>query len=204
MAFPRNSEGQLDIKAYVKLLLVDKKAAERMENELENENPETINYFYDNLERVALEVNEEIKAAQLQELNERYAELERQEQEARQAFSANMLKTLDGVTKNDGTPLTPDEQIALNEEMTNAALELMEEFAQKLNVSKAPIKSQAELEKEKKAKQKREREEFLVRYRHEQAQLKQQQGNNPQAQSTSKSANKKNTNSHNKPGCTIF
>lgn len=214
MAFPRNSEGLLDIEAYVNLLLIDEAAAARMENELENENPEEINYFYDNLERVIEEVrkkNASIENEKLEKLHERYMVLEKQEQESMQAFKASMLQTLDGVKKDDGTPLTPDEKIALNDEMVRMELRLIEEFTQKLNMNQEPTKTQAQLEKEKAEKEKAARKEEEKRNRalflYNVEITKQMKAQNPQDQATqskptSSATNHKNT--HKNRGCTIF
>lgn len=151
-----------------------------------------------------------LQLRQLDELTLREIELNKKQQEAqeaRQSFSANMLKTLDGVKKDDGTPLTTDEQIALNEKMTNATLELVEEFSQKLNVSTAPIKSQAELEKEKAEKEKAERKRLIKDFDrklelHMAEKAKQAQNQNLLPQTTqSKTTNNKTTKNRN---CTIF
>ena len=151
MAFPRNSEGKLDIEAYVNLLAVSPEAAQLMENELVNEDQEVINYFYDNVERVVEEVREKnnaINYEKLQTLNAKYHELELQKQQPMLLFQANMLKTLESVKKDDGTPLTMAEKIALNDQLVEMERKLIEEGMERLNITPEPVKTTAQLKKE--------------------------------------------------------
>lgn len=69
----------------------------------------------------------------LQTLNERYSHLEVEKQKVIKEFTQAMVKTLDGVKKVDGTPLTVPEKTDLNNKLAEMEIKLIEEFMQKEN-----------------------------------------------------------------------
>lgn len=67
----------------------------------------------------------------LQTLNDRYLYLETEQKKSFEKFSQSMLKTLDGVKKDDGKPLTTEEKVDLNNDLTKIAVELAEKYMEK-------------------------------------------------------------------------
>lgn len=192
MAFPRNSEGQLDIEAYVNLLAVNPEAAQLMENELVNEDPDTINYFYDNVQRVIEEFrirnNEE-----LTRLDARRQELGAQKRVYVAAYEKTMQDTLADARTKEGRLLTSSEKKALNGELAQGEINLLQQPS-------VPQKTQAQLEKErKKAIELKNREEFLAAV----AETKRLQALHPEHVSHINKDQSSNKTQKNR-GCTIF
>lgn len=69
----------------------------------------------------------------LQTLNDRYLYLEVEQKKSFEKFSQSMLKTLDGVKKDDGVGLTALEKTSLNKELAQAEIRLAEQFMEKQN-----------------------------------------------------------------------
>lgn len=67
----------------------------------------------------------------LQTLNDRYLYLEVEQKKSFEKFNQSMLKTLDGVKKDDGTPLTSEEKMDLSNELSKIAVDLAEKYMEK-------------------------------------------------------------------------
>lgn len=99
-------------------------------------NQEEIQKFNENLSRInSLEALERAKMLTMlgvmQALNERYQYLDVEKQKSFKAFAQDMIHTLDDVKKDNGKPLTLEEKTALNNELANAEIRLVEKYLQK-------------------------------------------------------------------------
>lgn len=67
----------------------------------------------------------------LQTLNDRYLYLEGEKQKSIKNFTQSMEKTLDGLIKKDGTPLTVTEKKTLNKDLSQSETSLIQELMEK-------------------------------------------------------------------------